>query len=438
MFMRKIARIFFYTSIFAILFCHPVYGSDDILIRLSPQPDSPWVGEKVVLQVDVLSKNGWAQLKSLRHAEIPGGFLRRYETQGTRLNETIDGESYTGQRYEFLFFPQRPGKLSIPAIPIDVEIKTWGQGGDTKTKRSQTPSFTLNVKKTGAKQNEDGLISTSSFSAEQTWSPLNTDLSAGDAITRTITLQAKDVSGMVFAPLKQIKVAKISDYPAEPVVNDTYNRGDLQGSRVEKITYLFETGGDFKLPDYSFSWWDTKTKELKTVILEGKTIEVSGQAAAIQTTEEQVVGKIDSRLMMILIACACVVAAFLFSLRTRMKNSFTNWRKRRNESESKYFKEVAKATGKNDVNLLLMASMRWLDRISTDNLPARMDLFLHQYGEDGAEELFYEILKLDSGQTTPKQISQFYRVLAKSRKNWKKICHQKKKAEHLLPKMMLH
>ena len=72
-----------------------------------------------------IAADGWAQLKKTGDVEIKGGYLLRLESQGTRLNETIKGVSYTGQRYEFLFYAQRGGKLSIPEIVVDLEIKSW-------------------------------------------------------------------------------------------------------------------------------------------------------------------------------------------------------------------------------------------------------------------------------------------------------------------------
>lgn len=79
-----------------------------------------WVGQRVVLQVDVLARDGWAQIKSARDFEVPGAYVVRLQTQGTRLNETIAGVEYAGQRYELSLFAQKGGKITVPTIPIDV------------------------------------------------------------------------------------------------------------------------------------------------------------------------------------------------------------------------------------------------------------------------------------------------------------------------------
>lgn len=435
---RKFEQTVILFSILTIFFASSSNAAEDTLVRVNSKPDNPWVGERVVLQVDVLARNGWAQLRSVRDTELEGGFLRRYETQGTRLNETIDGESYTGQRYEYLLFVLRPGEFTVPAIPVDIEIKTWGQGAGTKTKRSETPPLTVDVRKPVKLKSADGLISTTAFTAKQTWEPQVNELSAGDAITRTITFQAKDVTGMVFKPLQYEAMENVSAYPTEPVVNDNYNRGELDGERVEKITYVFEQGGDFSVPDFTFNWWNIKTEKLETITLAGKTIQVSGAPVV---TDESILPTSktkDFRLFAGSLVFCCIILILFLSLRSRLKTTFVAWKQTRRESESHYFKEVSKAARKNDTKTLLQASMRWLDQISTDTYPARMDLFLGRYGDDGADQMYHEMLMADSSQAVSSQTSQFYRTLAKARKNWQKIRRQKSKAEQLLPEIMLH
>ncbi len=434
---RKVEETVILVSLLTIFFISTSFAADDILVRINPQPDNPWVGEKVVLQVDVLARNGWAQLRSVRYTEIEGGFLRRYETQGTRLNETIDGESYTGQRYEYLLFALRPGEFTVPAIPVDIEIKTWGQGAGTETKRSETPPLTVDVRKPVKLKSADGLISTTAFTAKQTWEPQDNELSAGDAVTRTITVQAKDVTGMVFQPLQHELMENVSAYHAEPVVNDNYNRGELDGERVEKITYVFEQGGDFSVPDFTFNWWNTKTEKLETITLAGKTIQVSGAPVVSQESLPQSAKTKDIRLLAVLLVFFLIILTLFLSLRSRLKTTFSAWKQTRRESESYYFKEVSKAAGKNDAQILLQASMRWLDQISTDNLPARMDLFLRKYGDDGAEVAFNELLTAYGSSNAATLTANFFKALANARTKWRKMKRRKKKAELVLPQIML-
>ncbi|MFW2365003.1 MAG: hypothetical protein ACN4GW_01190 [Desulforhopalus sp.] len=117
--------------------------------------------------------------------------------------------------------------------------------------------------------------------------------------------------------------------------------------------------------------------------------------------------------------------------------SFADWNKIRSASESRYFEKVEKAAGTNDVKICLQATMQWLDQISTNRLPARIDLFLHQYGDDGAEDALNEMLKAHGANNAASQTTQFIKVLVKARARWRKAMRRKKNAELLLPEIGL-
>ena len=115
------------------------YGAENIILRAAATPENGWVGQKILLQVDVLAKDGWAQLKKVGDIEVSGAYLLRLESQGTRLNETVDGNTYTGQRYEFMLFTQREGRLTIGPVPVDVEVTVWGGGEGKQVHRMSLP-----------------------------------------------------------------------------------------------------------------------------------------------------------------------------------------------------------------------------------------------------------------------------------------------------------
>ena len=116
-------------------------AAEPIILRTSVTPEEAWLGQKVVLHVDVLARDGWAQLKKVGDAEVGGAYLLRLESQGTRLSETIEGDTYTGQRYERMLFAQRAGEITVPPLPVDVEVKTWGAGADSRIHRMSTPQI---------------------------------------------------------------------------------------------------------------------------------------------------------------------------------------------------------------------------------------------------------------------------------------------------------
>lgn len=403
-----------------------VVAADDIVLRSMLIPEEAWVGQKVVLSVDVLAKDGWAQLRRVADIEVDGAYLLDLESQGTRLNETIDGDSYTGQRYSFMLFAQRAGRISIPPVPVDVEIKTWGVDGGSRIVRKIVPAVEFVARIPAGVKDAYALITTGNFTATQTWEPETGTAMVGDAIRRRIELYAEDVSGMAFPPSLHDDIDDVGIYPGEPTVEDKFNRGELAGTRIETVTYVFERAGQFEIPDIELLWWNIDTEELQQIVLPGLSLEVTGGMAEEVTTfvAEQPQDKPFLRLS--LAAIILVVIALLAS-GDRIGVGWKGWRRARNETEAAYFRRIRRSAQLGDPAAVLRDTMCWLDRINESTKPARLDLFLRQYGDPGVAEAIIDARK--SG------IGTFLRRLTMARHRWRRAQRDDGRARDLLPNL---
>jgi len=405
----------------------PVLAAEDVILRTAVSPEDVWVGQKVVLHVDVLAKDGWAQLRKVTDADVNGAYLIRLESQGTRLSETIDGGSYTGQRYDFMLFAQRNGKITVPSIPVDVEIRTWGADGGTRTERMSLPSVEFGVRTPPGAEGIRGLTSTGSLTADQSWDPEMEDLTVGDAIKRTITLRGDDLSGMAFAPTLHDKIDGLGIYPGEPTVEDRFARGNLVGTRIETVTYVFERAGNFELPSVELTWWDTGSEELQHIVLSGLKPRITGgslsEPAPLQQAEQQQ----DKRLLLTLLTLILVVAVGLLVLRGRIAAGWKVWRNVRSEAEATYFQRIRRAAESGDYDAVQRETMRWLDRINDNSRPARLDLFLRKFGDARSQESILD--QSNAG------IKAFLGNLAAARNRWRRAQRGVEHSRDLLPNL---
>ncbi len=127
--------------------CCAVASPASIIVRssIATKPDI-LVGQRVLLQVDVLARDGWAKINRAPDVEVPGAYMVRLETQGVRLNETIDGSAYTGQRYEMSLFPQRGGTITIPPTDVELEVSHWGDQAGKSAQHIQIPAVAFEAK----------------------------------------------------------------------------------------------------------------------------------------------------------------------------------------------------------------------------------------------------------------------------------------------------
>jgi hypothetical protein len=401
----------------------PVVAADDIILRTTVTPQEAWVGQQLILHVDVLAKDGWAQLRKVSDAEVDGAYLLRLESQGTRLSETVEGDSYSGQRYEFMLFAQRGGKLTVPAVPVDVEIKTWGAGGSTRIERMSLAAIDFVALTPPGAEDLRGLISSGNFTANQTWEPETENPVVGDAIKRTIRLRAEDVSGMAFAPMRYSEIEGLGIYPGEPVVDDNFARGDLSGSRREAVTYVLEREGNIEIPAVDFTWWDVDSEELKHIVLPGLSLVVSGGLA----TEPEAGEQPYTRLSWSTLLAIAIAAVALIGFGGRLLNRWSKWRNTRRESENMYFRRIRQSARSGNQKALLRDTMRWLDRINKDSRPARLDRFLMQYGSSQPR---LSALDLDRP-----GIAAFLKELTTARKRWQIAQQGTEQLTRLLPEL---
>ena len=397
-----------------------VRAAEPIILRTSVTPEDAWLGQKIVLHVDVLARDGWAQLKKVGDAEVHGAYLLRLETQGTRLNETIDGDNYTGQRYEFMLFAQRAGKLTVPPVPVDVEVRSWGAGGGIQVHRLSTPLTELVARTPPGAEGIRGLITTSSLTASQKWEPGLDSAQVGDAIKRTITMRATDVSGMAFRPMLHRAIENLGIYPGEPTVEDEFARGALTGTRVETVTYVFERPGEFEVPGIVLSWWDVRNRELKHLELPGLSLRVSGGATAESVPVDQSTQQKSTRLQWLALLASLIAAVVALRYGGGVADRWTTWRKSRSESEVNFFRRVLQSLRSGDQEAVLRDTMRWLDRINDGPRPARLDEFMRQYGDTGAQAAAFDLTHSLAADRDTTDITALINGLKAARKRWLK------------------
>ena len=78
---------------------------------------SVWIGQKVILRIDLKSDGLSFRDQRIRLPDVPGVLLLEDAVETVKLSESIDGETWQVLRYEYPFFPQRSERLEIVVLP---------------------------------------------------------------------------------------------------------------------------------------------------------------------------------------------------------------------------------------------------------------------------------------------------------------------------------
>lgn len=256
----------------------PAEAQDNVVVRTSLKPESgAVVGQHVRLFVDVLFADGMPRPPRVEMPEMPGAQIFRFETQATTMNDTIGGQAYVGQRFEFALYGRRGGTLVVPAPRVILLNRDGNETGALQGKAIQVEI----AMPPGVDASQVSIASTKVTLDEQ-WAPApTTAFKAGDALVRTITRQADDVPGMAMRDFALAAPPGVRVYAEPPQTDDRVERGELTGRRIDRVTYVFESGGRFEIGSVSQPWWALDTRRLRQAEGLGVTVSVAAATAGV-------------------------------------------------------------------------------------------------------------------------------------------------------------
>jgi hypothetical protein len=170
----------------------------DVIVRTSIKPESGGViGQHVALLVDVLFRGEMPRPPRVTIPDMPGAQIFRFETQATTMSDTVNGEGYTGQRFEFAVYPRRGGELVIPPAVVTLLDKAGDEAGTAKGEAVRTQ-----ISVPAKVDPSQPVIATSHLTLEERWAPSpKTAFKAGDALVRAVTRAADDVPSLAMRDL---------------------------------------------------------------------------------------------------------------------------------------------------------------------------------------------------------------------------------------------
>jgi hypothetical protein len=355
------------------------HAAGPALLRASvAKPGPVLVGEHVTIIVELLTATTFASAPVFEFPKIPGAVLMQIEARPILGTEEVDGETYTVQRHELALFVMKPGVAQIPTFTVRFESAP--RFGEKPIEyRLTAPALQVEARVPPGAENLPGLIAARELHVDQTWHPQPHKARVGDAFTRTVTLTAPDVPGMVFPPLPLAKVEGLAVYAKPPLVQDQVERGDLTGKRVETVTYICEHPGQFTLPALVIPWWDLKNQQLMRATLPAVTLEVEpgpvqGNDATAPAEEAPGRSWLWWNLGTVLLLAAAM--AVLWHRRRALLAAWERRHMQRQESEAGLFAQLLDACHANDAKAAYNALLRWLDARRRGPDTATIEAFL--------------------------------------------------------------
>lgn len=240
------------------------------------------------------SGNDWI-IKSLGDPEI--------------LKNRVNGHTERQITFKYALFPQKSGRLKIPAIDFtgmayaDGAIPSFDPFGNGFVNISLNFQALLNINTPinlfvpekeieilPAPKDYKGnwWLPAENVTLKSAWMPPHPKLKQGEAVTREITLEAVGITDSQLPALNLMTTSEIKQYPQKTTKKQHIANGKIISVQEVNNVYIPKKSGMVTIPEISVDWFNTETGKIEKAVLPAQTVEV--EAVAEEKHSEPAVG----------------------------------------------------------------------------------------------------------------------------------------------------
>ncbi|WP_257263213.1 BatD family protein, partial [Endozoicomonas sp. ONNA2] len=378
----------------------PTGDTGPILMNAEVSSDSVYVQQELILTVNILFSVQLYDDNRLSALDISDALIQQLgETR--KLDTIIGGIRYRGFELKYSIHPQSVGTMTIPSLtftgvaaePRDPFGSFFSSGGKPVVARS--PEITIEVKpRPEIYPPGDTWLPARKVTIQEQWSQSLDSLTVGDAITRTITVDADGLSAAQLPPILMAQPKGVNSYPDKSGSADRETANGVQGQRTDSIAMIPTRPGKITLPAIEYTWFDTASGEIKTSRLPATEIDVAADPNANALTvpppttlpadqpaecpQSDTIPLKPASLWQTSVLWQWLTAVFallwlatlgLWRFRARASQPISNTDSGKQSSEAEAFGQLEAACRHNDIRLTLNELKNWC-RIYLNNHPA--------------------------------------------------------------------
>jgi hypothetical protein len=384
------------------------WGQAQPLVRAEVKPESVIVGEAAELTVTVLVPTWFTRPVVYPSFELANAMTRLPADSSFSIRERVGNESWSGIVRTYQVYPLMGASYRMAGQTMNVTFAN--PGSDPISVDVEVPEVVLRGVVPAGAESLDPYIAGRSFELVLEVEGAPDQLKAGDAMVLTYRAELEGLPAIFLPPLApDIEFEGVSVYADVPDVED-----GAVARRSEKVTLVFEAGGEFSIPGLELSFWNTESQSLETVTADGLVVSVVGPPAASTVEEDSTGPRWQWIVGMALGATALLIISWrgVPALLRRNRDAA----ERRKQTEGFAFKQLMGALRSSDNPVAYRALLAWVERLEP-RMSARQ--FATRYGDGALAEAITALsASVYADAETPLDLRQFRRQLAVARKRY--------------------
>lgn len=210
-------------------------------------------------------------------------------------SETRGGRRYQVIERDYLLFPQRSGRISLPGAVLDAQVPDARAGdpfggvfnmpfgapfagmmGATRPLRLHGDPIVLDVRPRPAGAATGDWLPARDVTLEESWRPTSGEIHAGEPITRHLSLSALGLSAAQLPDLaaRMPLPAGIKAYPDQARLDNAEMDAGIRGSREQDVALIASHPGRYTFPAMRLNWWDVVRNAPQEIVLPARTLEI--------------------------------------------------------------------------------------------------------------------------------------------------------------------
>jgi hypothetical protein len=266
-------------------------GNEDVFVRILVDKTTLYQGESLVATIKLFSRLNISSIENAEYPSFTGFFRQDIETQPLRSlqQENVNGKIYyTGIIQKMILFPQQSGQLVIDPFVLQCVVQQqigrrsrsvfddfFGPSYQEVRKKIQSLPVKIVIKPLPMNKPESFKGAVGDFTFK---SSINKNkVKSNEAITLKISISGNGNLKMI-EPFEIGFPTDFDTYDPKITINATASNAGVFGSKTFEYLVIPRHSGKFKIPGVDFTFFDTKSKQYKTLTSEDFDITVEKSA----------------------------------------------------------------------------------------------------------------------------------------------------------------
>lgn len=340
------------------------------IVRAEISPETVAVGESVELEVTVLVPTWFTRPPVYPSFELANAITRLPDDSSYPIRERVGNDSWSGIVRSYEILPLLGASYTLGGQTLSITYAN--PGSDPVTMKVEIPEVAFKGSVPAGAAALEPYIAGRGLKLNLSVEGEIDDLEVGDALVLNYTAELEGLPAIFLPPLAPaLSFDGVSIYADAPNLDD----GAI-ARRSEKLTLVFDAGGEFVVPDLTLGFWNSTTETIENATVEGLTLTVAGPVAVSPNDGVETEGR---GLFWVSVAIgATIFAIAIYILGAAAAGHFRVAAEKRRRSEPYAFAILQTALRANNADEAYRAMLVWLQRLSPE---MSMRQFAHVYGD---------------------------------------------------------